>query len=154
MCAISQNGVNENLYKNFNKWTVSAKEHKLSISAFITVKKFKKKLNLHEIELEKRTTKRKELDSIKDYTTIYQYKIYLKSNSVLNNDTTGTWIYGVKIYINGEEIIKNEGSGGLVVAVEPKPTLVYKYLTTSSKKPKFYIEWDKAIHGNSFANEE
>ena len=144
----SQNGVNERIYKNFGEWSKNVEEHKLSISAFVTVKKIKKELSSYEIKLEKRTTKKKYLDSIKKYNTIYRYKIYLKSNSTLDGDTTSTWVYGIRIFVDGINIIKNNDSG-LLVAVKSKPTLIYTFESPSLDDLNFYIEWDKAVHGNN-----
>lgn len=148
LLTFSQNGVNERLYKDFGEWSKKVDEHKLSISAFITVKKIKKELSSYEVKLEKRITKRKYLDSIKRYDTFYRYKIYLKSNSTLNDDTTTTWVYGVKIYVNGNNLIKDNESG-LLVAVKPKPTLIYTIEFPVLEDLDFYIKWDKAIHGNN-----
>jgi hypothetical protein len=144
----SQNGSSERIYKHFGEWSTNINEHKISILAYITKNKVLKKLDSHEIKLNKNSRKKKDNNSIKNYETIYQYKIYLQSKSVLFNDTTSVWIYGVKIYINKHEITKSENGNGLIIAVKPKPTLIYTYSTNSSKELNFYIKWDKVVHGN------
>jgi len=143
----AQNGSNEKIYKHFGEWEINNNDNRISISAYITVNKTYEKITPYEIEMEKRLKRKRNANEIKKYDTTYKYRIYLKSNTVLNEKTVQLWIHGGKIFINGIEITKERFPNGFLAPIRTKPTLIYEYKTTLTKKLNFYIKWNSITYG-------
>lgn len=124
----SQNG-DKKIYDDLGEWIVEIDNYnKISLSAYITK---------NEIEIDKKYdvfTKNK----------LYEYKLYLKSNTKYNNELVSIWIHHAKIYVNGFEITKEKFPNGFLIHIKSKPTLVYQYRSIY-KNIDLYIEWDKIL---------
>lgn len=138
------------IYEDFGTWSLDVNDDEISISAFVTVELSSEPIQEYELELQMQQKKRKEV--IETTKTVRRYELYLKSNSILNGDTTSTWIYGGRVFINNVEVTGEQFPNGFTLLIEKEPTLVYWYETISLEKINFYVNWQNAVYENRLHN--
>lgn len=118
----SQN-IDKNIYKDYGTWEIKNGNNKIVISTYITIEK----------------------DIKKENNNIFKYDLYLKSESIYNNNVTKTWLYGTKIYIDGIEVTSDQFLEGFTILIPTQSERIYSY-TTNKKNINFSITWKKSIY--------
>lgn len=139
----SQNIINKDTYQDLGVWNVKFQENNLSLSAFIKIYETSKK----EKDVQYLSLKNKKTKNFEIVETIYRHELYLKSNSVIDGDTTNTWIYNVRVYIDDVEITKDQFPNGFILLIKTEPTLIYWY-DSPEQNVNMYIKWEKAVYEN------
>ena len=143
----AQDFTENQIHEDFGSWNINVGENKISLSAFVTIEEIIENIDPYIMKLEMEINNRKQFKKIDKTKKTYQYKLYLKSNSIFENDSVSTWIRGVRIFISDKEITKEKFPEGFTFKIEQEPTLMYKYLSTKNDL-NFSIVWDSVTYEN------
>jgi len=72
-----------------------------------------------------------------------RFELYLKSNSLKNNESVNTLIYGARVFIDSVEVTHAQFPKGFTAIIKTEPTLVYWY-ETSLDSINIKISWESS----------